>query len=235
VAVMPQDTRILVVEPEKVARRADDLVRTSDEFLAAAWESASDGAAAPVDLSAANFRTLEQTREAAGVLGLPWWELGGFAVDEELTEARDEVYTVPAREPRGYQGDVEAILADVRTLVRDDWSVVVLTEGGGPGKRLVEVFADAEVPAAFVEAPDFTAAGRVEVAIGAGYGGFVVEERRLAVLTEADVLGRAAAASTRDMRRLPARRRRNQVDPLNLAPGDHVVHEQHGVGRFVEM
>ena len=30
-------------------------------------------------------------------------------------------------------------------------------------------------------------------------------------------------------------RRRNQVDPLQLRPGDYVVHEQHGVGRFVEM
>ncbi|WP_408610974.1 transcription-repair coupling factor [Brevibacterium yomogidense] len=235
VAVVPAGTRVLVVEPEKVARRAEDLVRTSDEFLAAAWESASDGAQAPVDLSAANFRTIAQTREAAGILGLPWWEVGGFAVDEELIAPGTESYTVPAREPRGYQGDVEAILADVRSLVRDDWSVVVLTEGGGPGKRLVEVFAEAEVPAALVDDPDFTAAGRVEVATGAGYGGFVVDDLRLAVLTEADVLGRAAAASTRDMRKLPARRKRNQVDPLNLSPGDHVVHEQHGVGRFVEM
>ena len=30
-------------------------------------------------------------------------------------------------------------------------------------------------------------------------------------------------------------RRRNLVDPLQLKPGDFVVHEQHGVGRFVEM
>jgi transcription-repair coupling factor (superfamily II helicase) len=30
-------------------------------------------------------------------------------------------------------------------------------------------------------------------------------------------------------------KRRNQVDPLSLRPGDHVVHEQHGVGRFVEL
>jgi transcription-repair coupling factor (superfamily II helicase) len=36
------------------------------------------------------------------------------------------------------------------------------------------------------------------------------------------------------MRRMPSRRR-NQVDPLQLNPGDFVVHEQHGVGRFVEM
>ncbi len=33
---------------------------------------------------------------------------------------------------------------------------------------------------------------------------------------------------------MPARRRR-AIDPLTLAPGDYVVHEQHGVGRYVEM
>ena len=235
VAVVPQDTRVLVVEPERVARRAEDLVRTSDEFLAAAWESASDGAQAPVDLSAANFRTLEQTREAAGVLNLPWWELGGFAVDEELTAAGDEVYTVPAREPRGYQGDVEAILGDVRTLVRDDWSVVVLTEGGGPGKRLVEVFADAEVPAAFVEAPTSRPRGASKSRSGPATAGSSWTSSGWPCSRRRTCSAVRAATSTRDMRKLPARRRRNQVDPLDLSPGDHVVHEQHGVGRFVEM
>ena len=36
------------------------------------------------------------------------------------------------------------------------------------------------------------------------------------------------------MRRLPARRR-GGIDPLRLRAGDYVVHEQHGVGRYVEM
>ncbi|MGL5823904.1 MAG: transcription-repair coupling factor, partial [Nocardioides sp.] len=30
-------------------------------------------------------------------------------------------------------------------------------------------------------------------------------------------------------------RRRKQIDPLELAAGDYIVHEQHGVGRFIEM
>ena len=30
-------------------------------------------------------------------------------------------------------------------------------------------------------------------------------------------------------------RRRATVDPLQLSPGDYVVHDQHGVGRYVEM
>ena len=36
------------------------------------------------------------------------------------------------------------------------------------------------------------------------------------------------------MRKLPSKRR-DVIDPLDLKPGDYVVHEQHGVGQFVEM
>ena len=54
----------------------------------------------------------------------------------------------------------------------------------------------------------------------------------LVLLTGDDLSGQRA--STRDMRRMPARRKR-QIDPLELKAGDYVVHEQHGVGRFVEM
>ena len=62
--------------------------------------------------------------------------------------------------------------------------------------------------------------------------GFVAPGLRLLVLTETDLAGQRS--STKDMRRMPSRRR-NVVDPLQLKPGDYVVHEQHGVGRYVEM
>ncbi len=62
--------------------------------------------------------------------------------------------------------------------------------------------------------------------------GFVSEPLRLAVLTGDDLSGQRA--STKDMRRMPTRRKK-QIDPLELTPGDYVVHEQHGVGRYVEM
>src|SRR4029078_6171805 len=47
-----------------------------------------------------------------------------------------------------------------------------------------------------------------------------------------DLSGQRAA--TRDQSRMPARRKR-QIDPLELKAGDYVVHDQQGVGRFVEM
>ena len=55
------------------------------------------------------------------------------------------------------------------------------------------------------------------------------------LLTESDLAGHPAGLpTTRDMRRMPSRRR-GGVDPLQLKSGDDVVHEQHGVGRYVEM
>src|SRR5207302_3078425 len=54
----------------------------------------------------------------------------------------------------------------------------------------------------------------------------------LVLLTETDLAGQRT--TTKDMRRLPSKRR-NVVDPLSLAAGDYVVHEQHGVGKYVDM
>ncbi|WGW10766.1 transcription-repair coupling factor [Saxibacter everestensis] len=235
-ATLPQGTRVVVLQPEKVKARAADLVSTSEEFLAAAWSGASAGGKAPIDLSSASYRTLADTEAAAGVLGLPWWTLGGFAVDEELVdEEAPSAFSIGVREVRSYRGEVEQALVDLKNLTHDKWQTLVVTEGHGPADRLMEVLSEADVPARRVEnIDDAPEPGVVLVTTGATTGGFIAEDLRLAFLTEADVLGKASAVSTKDMRRLPSRRRK-MVDPLQLSPGDHVVHEQHGVGRFVEM
>ena len=51
------------------------------------------------------------------------------------------------------------------------------------------------------------------------------------MLTEDDLAGQRTAS--KDMR-MPTRRRAG-IDPLQLQAGDYVVHEQHGVGRYLEM
>jgi transcription-repair coupling factor (superfamily II helicase) len=56
---------------------------------------------------------------------------------------------------------------------------------------------------------------------------------RAVLLTHDDLVGQRAAERP-DRASMPARRRK-QVDPLELKAGDHVVHEQHGVGRYVEL
>ncbi|WP_166850120.1 transcription-repair coupling factor [Isoptericola sp. BMS4] len=240
--LVPDDALLVLDEPERVRRRAHDLVATTDEFLAAAWTGAVAGGAAPIDLSAASFETFVEVRDVAARRGLGWWTLSSFSLDAgtDGAEAPDvgtdgEVtFTVGARDVESYRGDVERALDDVKTLQRADWRLVLTTEGHGPARRMVEQLSAADTAARLVaELPDEPEGGVVLVAPAMVGKGFVAPELRLAVFSEADLTGRQGT-TTRDMRKMPSRRR-NVVDPLQLKAGDYVVHEQHGVGRFVEM
>lgn len=232
----------VVIEPEKVRTRAHDLAATNEEFLEAAWSTASDGGAAPLDLSAAasealhsaSFRSLTETRATALEHQVSWWSISSLASDEELLPDID-VVNLHAREPRGYQGDVAEMMDFIGSHVRDQWRIVVATEGPGPAQRLAELFHDNDIPCARVETLEAEPQpGLIEVTTACVGRGFVLDGLKTALLTEADLLGRTSAGSTKDMRKMPSKRR-NAVDPLQLLAGDFVVHEQHGIGRFVEL
>ncbi|MGL4175748.1 MAG: transcription-repair coupling factor, partial [Dermatophilaceae bacterium] len=244
--VLPEGSLVLTCDPERVRTRAHDLVATSEEFLQAGWVGAVGGAAAPIDLEGilgtASFRTVAELRAQARELGIRWCDLTPFGVtelgdvlDTDIDIDIDDSVDLGLAVSPSFRGDTEAAVAELRRLVAAQWSVLAVTEGPGLAKRVAEVLAEHDVPSRLV-AEGSPEPGLVTVTTGAVGPGFLAPDARLAVVTEADLTGAAAGSgtSTKDMRRMPSRRR-NQVDPLQLRPGDHVVHEQHGVGRFVEM
>ncbi|MET8053558.1 transcription-repair coupling factor [Streptosporangium sp. NPDC005286] len=226
---------IFVCDPERIRGRADELVRTSQEFLEASWINAASGGEAPIDLGGAAFRTLEEIRDHARRLGQPWWSLAPFGVEGESDGAQgggpDGGLVLRAREAEAYRGDTQRALSDIKGWLDSERVVVLLSEGHGPAERMVELLKGVDLPArlepGLERIPDSKV---VHVTTGLIEHGFVTPS--LAVLTHLDLVGQKA--STKDMRRLPSRRR-NMVDPLQLKVGDNVVHEQHGVGRYVEM
>jgi transcription-repair coupling factor (superfamily II helicase) len=240
--VLPQGSLLVTCDPERVRTRAHDLTSTSQEFLEAGWANAASGNVVPIDLQSvlgtASFRTLAELRAQARDLGVRWLDLTPFAGDED-----GDVLDLGLEVSPTFRGDTDAAVTHLRALVADNWSVLVATEGPGLAKRVAEVFAEHDVPSRLVSAGGdagsggaHPASGVVTVTTGAAGPGFLVPAQRLAVITESDLTGSAGGSgtSTKDMRRMPSRRR-NQVDPLALQPGDFVVHEQHGVGKFVEM
>jgi transcription-repair coupling factor (superfamily II helicase) len=144
--------------------------------------------------------------------------------------------TINASPATAYRGDTSRMIADVRHWLAEGWRVVLVTEGHGPAKRLAEVLRGEGFGARVGDVDAAPEGGVPYVATGELRQGFSWPAVRLAVLTEADFAARGASRpSSRDERRMPSARRRGGVDPLQLKAGDYVVHEQHGVGRFVEM
>jgi transcription-repair coupling factor (superfamily II helicase) len=137
-----------------------------------------------------------------------------------------------ARAPEQYRGETGRAVQDVRALAADGWRVVLTSPGHGPAERMVEVLRDAEVPARLVDAVD--AAPGVSVTTSCLDTGFRSELLKTLVLTETDLTGTRGAATKDVSKRMPSKRK-NAVDPVQLRSGDVVVHEQHGVGRYVEM
>ncbi len=224
---------IALLEPERVARRAHDVTRTAQEFLAASWHNATVGNDIPIDLGAASYRDLEELRALARERGAAWWELTPLATDAELNGIDDRRLRVAAREIDGYRGDSSAAVADIKGWTSAGSAVVVVAEGQGSVDRILEELADASVPVLSLHTlEDVPQARHASVVRGRLQHGFTLEDSDVVVVTETDIAGQRT--STKDMRRLPSRRRR-AIDPLTLAPGDYVVHEQHGVGRYVDM
>ncbi|WP_337824055.1 transcription-repair coupling factor [Amycolatopsis sp. A1MSW2902] len=229
---MPQGSHVLLADPEKIRARAADLVRTGQEFLEASWTTAAAGGQAPIDLGASAYRDLAEIASHAQETKRPWWTL------TQLTSEDPDVYRVGIEPAPAYRGELERAMTDLRAHLASGGTGVLVVAGQGTASRAVEQLMAAEVPAKHVEVlADVPPAGVVTVTCGGLAEGFVSPERALVVLSEADLTGRGATAgsSTKDLNTKMPSRRRGAVDPLALKAGDYVVHDQHGIGRFVEM
>jgi transcription-repair coupling factor (superfamily II helicase) len=223
---LPAGTPVVLCDPERVRTRAADLARTSQEFLGASWAAAASGGVAPIDLGPAAYRTLADVRTTALAHGNPWWSVTPFVADDELD---DDTVTSPS-----YRGDTKRVVDDMHTWLREGWRVVVTAEGHGSAERIAEVLRGEDLAVRLLDRIDGAPAESVvSVATGCLHDGFVSGQNRLVVLTESDLTGQRVAP--RDATRLPSKRRGAGVDPLTLTAGDAVVHEQHGVGRYVEL
>ncbi len=228
---LPAGTPLLVCDPEKVRTRAADLIKTGREFLEASWSVAAVGGDAPIDveqLGGSGFRGLEEVRTAARDGGHPWWTIGQLSSEGAFDL---EVRPAPSA-ARGQQSGVEEIFAMLRAHVLTGGLAAVVAPGVGIAHRVVEQLAEHDTPAAMLEPGDPPRPGVVGVLKGPLHGGIIVPGAGLVVITETDLTGNRATGP--EGRRLAARRR-NTVDPLALTAGDLVVHDQHGIGRFVEM
>ena len=227
---LPAGTPLLVCDPEKIRTRAADLIKTGQEFLEASWSVAAVGGDAPIDieeLGGSGFRDLDEVRDLARGGGHQWWTISQLgepgAIDLDLRAAPSA---------RGQQSSADEIFAMLRAHVLTGGRAAVVAPGIGTAHRVVEQLGERDTPAAMLEAGAPLRLSVVNVLKGPLHNGIIVAGAELVVITETDLTGNRATGP--EGKRLAAKRR-NTVDPLALTAGDLVVHDQHGIGRFVEM
>jgi transcription-repair coupling factor (superfamily II helicase) len=166
-------------------------------------------------------------------LGDSAW-IGAEPYDQRALDevAGRESFRLPVSPASAYHGDTGRVIGDVRGWLADGWRVALVTEGHGPAQRLAELLRGENLGARAADLDGIPEPGVAVVATGQLPAGFIWPQIKLAVLGEDDISGQRAGG--RDRSRMPSRRR-GGIDPLQLTPGDYVVHSQHGVGRYLEM
>ena len=229
--VLPSNALILVNDPELVRTRAEDLVRTSQEFLHAGWAAAASGGRAPIDLGASAYRQLAEVRSRALERGQSWWALSPFAPDpDDETGERLNLIGVPS-----WHGDVDGFVQQIAQDIADGWRVLLSVEGPGQARRMAEVLGNNDIASKILDdlGDDVEPSPVVRIFRSGLRMGWRAPRIRLVLHAAGDLTGTLPTAE-RDARKMPAKRR-NQIAPLELKPGDPLVHQQHGVGRYVEM
>ena len=139
--------------------------------------------------------------------------------------------TMNAKQLSSYGGSLETAVTDLEHYRSSGSAVLVLCGGETRAKNLHRLLEEKGIPATLdLSGAAMPAAGEVRLSLGALSAGSEWPALKLAVLTE----GQLTAPAMRKRQRVKKDSNRQKLQSYtDLSPGDLVVHEHHGVGRFV--
>ncbi len=213
------DAMVVLVEPRRLRDRAGDILAEEADLattLARTWGAISDDTESEDEFPRLHVpfdRILTHT-------DAPVWTMTTAPEGPEVSVIASTGWESPI-------GDPPPLVTQLQRLVADGFRIVVGADGSGTAPRLAVLLADNGIHLPVLDALDGTSSGIVVAPLERGA---VFTSSKLAVLSESDITGRR-----RTHRRAKKRANTSQDTFDDLAPGDYVVHNQHGVARFAGM
>ena len=228
-------TQIWLIDEPRIKSRAIDLLETNNEFLQAAWStvawSDSKKIEAPIELSnklkIGGFYELDYIKQQAEKKKLLLRTLNLYSSDPEDKELNylDEI--------ESYANKYEKAILDIKSWKKQGYVVVFTATATGILQRFSEVLNSSEIANQQISEFDQSINNELIWLIKSDiHHGFISSKYKFVLLTDKDLSGQKS--SDKDLARMPSKRRK-AIDPLQLNSGDYVVHEQHGVGRYLEL
>jgi len=213
--VLPDDSKVLLIEPRRMRDRAVDLIAEEDDLartLASTWARDPDR----------SFPRLHADPDTLLTSSGSFWSM-------DSTPDSPDTPTVEASGWGPVAGDGAGLTERLAHLIGDGYRVVVAADGEGSATRLHDLLLDHGLD--FPVRPggdDIPPGGSIVVA--PLHRGCTIPKARVAVVAESDLTGRRRAH-----RRARPQRREGTGTFEDLAAGNYVVHHQHGVGRYEGM
>ena len=229
---LPKNFEVIVIDSPRVSSRALDLIETNKEFLDASWSNAALGGTAPIDISSqlelGGYYSMNSLQNAADSRGIEWSSINPYGDQIDADLGKEEFEAIPI-----YAGKISVAVDEIREWVKSGYLVIFTASGPGIIERFNQIFIEGDIPTRIVERIDSQLTRDVlYLTVTPIEHGYIAHASKTILITEKDISGQRT--SNKDQARMPSRRKK-AIDPLELKSGDYVVHEQHGVGRYIEL
>lgn len=235
---LPDNAIVILREPTRLAERAKNYVWRMNEDVSSLLESGI------LCGEIANFygewgsRVGDFIKANRAALMIDAFRRTSYPLNPKITLA------LTAKHLPGYGGSLPTALDDIRRYVNDNFRVVILCGDEQKARNMNELLSDANIPV-FIDLKllQLPEKGQCAITLGGLSAGMEYPAMSLAVITEGQVFHSAGIAETRlsgaaaKRRRggVSAKRKKSLMSYTDLSVGDIVVHEVHGIGRFLGM
>ncbi|MFW6409782.1 MAG: transcription-repair coupling factor, partial [Halanaerobiales bacterium] len=127
-----------------------------------------------------------------------------------------------------YHGQLNMFVDRLKKLLQDNYRVLITLNSAGKVKRIAEYLEEEKLPVS--KKNNNLRKGQIMLTEDSLSAGFIIEELKLAVFTEKEVIGNPQKRKKK-MTDLEEGTKISSYDELEA--GDYVVHENHGIGKYL--
>jgi transcription-repair coupling factor (superfamily II helicase) len=243
VEYLPRETIFVLCEPRQLrdsAAQYGQSIQPEDQPFHIGWDSFQE-AARERGMTMISVKETESAVDSD--LALPDESAGGSLLldlprrssgrGELLLEGLDAYRLVTERAPEPAVADLQrrAFFGQLHRWARQGYGVHVFCNNEGERQRFAGIWAEYGLGQIAISGDG----PPPRLRLGSLARGFICEEARVVVLTDAEVFGRYKVQRPRRLRRSRAAALRSVLDIsfTDLEEGDYVVHLQHGIGRYL--
>ncbi len=224
---LPSETIFLLCEPEQLEPRADeyaDQIPADDPFFIS-WaefqEAIGERKQTSVEISEAEGAPVSDPAQIQSISN----EHAGSEIGAPIFASLDAFRPLGERapDPQIAEAQRREFFHQLHRWLRQDYAVHVFCNNDGERERFAEVWAE------------FGLDTSINPTVGALARGFLCDEAKLVVVTDAEIFGRYKVQRPRRLKSPHASAMRSalEIDFADLEYGDLVVHLQHGIGRYL--
>jgi transcription-repair coupling factor (superfamily II helicase) len=215
---LPRETIFILREPEQLALRADEYARqvpTNDPFFISWLDFLAE-------LNRRNFASIELFEDSEAGEANPQSEIRNPQFDS-LDAFRPLAERAP--EPQIAEAQRREFFQQLHRWLRQDYSVHIFCNNDGERQRFEEIWKE----------HGFAFEKNLMIQIGSLARGFICDEAKLVVVTDAEIFGRYKIQRPRRQKSSHAQATRSalDIDFTDLEESDYVVHLQYGIGKYL--